>query len=49
MADISPLNTEGQDLRIIYSKYFTAFPSLNETLALPSPGLLNYTNTTQNQ
>lgn len=44
MADITQLNDQGCDLRIIYSKHFNAIPSLNEALALPSPGLLNYTN-----
>lgn len=44
MADISTLNDENTELRIIYSKYFSAIPSLNEAIALPSPGLENYTN-----
>ncbi|HOZ01266.1 MAG TPA: hypothetical protein PLG20_05585 [Candidatus Syntrophosphaera sp.] len=46
MADISPLNDKGCDLRIIYSKYFSDVPSLHESLALPSPGLVNATNAT---
>ncbi len=45
MADITPLNQEGCDLRIIYSKYFSTMPSLNESLALPSSGVANHTNT----
>ncbi|NLO11732.1 MAG: hypothetical protein GX122_04840 [Candidatus Cloacimonetes bacterium] len=40
--DITPVNEEGGDLRIIYSKYFSGMPSLHEALALPSPGLINY-------
>lgn len=46
MGDINPINEQGCDLRIIYSKYFSAVPSLHETLPLPSPGLNNNTNST---
>ncbi len=46
MADITPINEQGQDLRIIYSKYFSTVPSLNESIALPSPGVINNTNST---
>ncbi|MBW6513932.1 MAG: hypothetical protein K0B87_04145 [Candidatus Syntrophosphaera sp.] len=44
MADVTPLADDGFDLRIVYSKHFSAVPSLYETLALPSPGVDNYTN-----
>lgn len=44
MPDYTCLNEEGADLRIIYSKYFSSMPQINEVLALPSPGLLNSTN-----
>lgn len=44
MADIKPINEEGCDLKIIYSKYFSTVPSLHESLPLPSPGLNNHTN-----
>jgi hypothetical protein len=44
MADSTPLNDTDNDLRIIYSKYFSSLPSLNEAIALPSPGLENFTN-----
>ncbi|MDP2172255.1 MAG: hypothetical protein Q8M98_09145 [Candidatus Cloacimonadaceae bacterium] len=44
MPDYTSLNEEGADLRIIYSKHFSSMPSKNEILALPSTGLLNYTN-----
>ncbi len=47
MADITPLNEQGCDLRIIYSKHFSDVPSLNEALALPSKGLANSTNSTE--
>lgn len=48
MADITPVNDAGADLRIIYSKYFSAMPSLNEVLALPSSGLINFSNNSAN-
>lgn len=48
MADITPLNGQGQDLRIIYSKYFSSVPRMSETLALPSPGLLNQSSPSHN-
>jgi hypothetical protein len=47
MADINPINDQGCDLRIIYSKYFSNVPSLNEALELDSPGLLNQTSSSQ--
>jgi len=48
MADITPLSEQGYDLRILYSKYFSSMPSLHESLPLPSPGLVNYTNASAN-
>lgn len=48
MADITLLRDQGHDLRIIYSKHFSSVPIMNETLALPSPGLLNNTIPAQN-
>lgn len=48
LPDISPLNDGGGDLRIIYSKHFSTMPSLNEALALPSPGLINYSSSESN-
>lgn len=47
MPDVSPLNTDGYDLRIIYSKYFSALPSQHEAVVLPSPGMLNNTSIPQ--
>jgi len=44
MTDISPLNENNMDLRIVYSKYFSSMPSMNEVLALPSSGLINFSN-----
>jgi hypothetical protein len=46
MADISPVNDQFGELRIVYSKYFSSIPSLNDALALPNPGLNNLTNVT---
>ena len=48
MADITPLEESAGDLRIIYSKYFSSVPSLNEAIPLPSPGLINYSSSHNN-
>ncbi len=46
-ADVKPLNEEHQDLKIIYSKYFSRnMPSLTESIELINKGIRNYTNTT---
>lgn len=42
MADSTPINEQGCDLRIIYSKYFSTLPSLTEALTLPSNGMINH-------
>jgi hypothetical protein len=41
-----PLNEEHQDLKIIYSKYFSNMPSLTESIELINKGIKNYTHTT---
>lgn len=43
LPDVNPLNKEHQDLKIIYSKYFSAMPSLAESIELISKGIRNYT------
>ena len=46
LSDVKPLNEEHQELIIIYSKYFSAMPSLTESLELISKGIRNYTTIT---
>ncbi|HPS61316.1 MAG TPA: hypothetical protein PLE33_08680 [Candidatus Cloacimonas sp.] len=46
LPDVKPLNEEHQDLKIIYSKYFSNMPSLTESIELINKGIKNYTHTT---
>jgi hypothetical protein len=46
LPDVSPLNGDNQKLRIVYSKYFSDVPSMNDTTKLIDKGIINYTNTT---
>jgi len=44
LPDIKPLNEEHQSLRIVYSKYFSAMPTMSESIELIDKGIRNYTN-----
>ncbi|HPS39363.1 MAG TPA: hypothetical protein PL124_08135 [Candidatus Cloacimonadota bacterium] len=46
LPNIDELNADGRNLKIIYSKYFSAMPSLNDTVLPPNQRLQNKTNTT---
>lgn len=46
LPDVSPLNTDKQKLRIVYSKYFSDVPSMNDTTPLTDRGVINHTNVT---
>jgi len=43
MQDIAPLQEAGADLKILYSKFFSEMPVLDEVLELPDSGSLNFT------
>ncbi|MDY0151082.1 MAG: hypothetical protein RBS43_02275 [Candidatus Cloacimonas sp.] len=44
LPDVSPLNEKGNNLKIVYSKYFSAMPSMNDTIELIDKGIRNLTN-----
>ncbi|MDD3234758.1 MAG: hypothetical protein PHH43_00340 [Candidatus Cloacimonetes bacterium] len=47
LPDVSPLNSEKQKLRIVYSKYFSDVPSMNDTTKLIDKGIINQTSSTR--
>ncbi|MDD2227830.1 MAG: hypothetical protein PHY48_00275 [Candidatus Cloacimonetes bacterium] len=46
LPDVSTLNSNKQNLRIVYSKYFSDVPSMNDTTRLPDKGIINQTSNT---
>jgi hypothetical protein len=44
LPDLSPLNDDKNSLKIIYSKYFSAMPSMFDTIELIDKGIKNLTN-----
>lgn len=47
LPDVSPLNRDKSKLRIVYSKYFSDVPSMNDTTPLSDKGIRNYTNASE--
>lgn len=43
LPDVNPLNKEKQNLRIVYSKYFSDMPSMYDTTSLVDKGVINRT------
>ncbi|MDD4310112.1 MAG: hypothetical protein PHO32_07000, partial [Candidatus Cloacimonetes bacterium] len=44
LPDVRPINESNQNLRIVYSKYFSDMPSMHETIELIDKGIKNLTN-----
>lgn len=44
LPDVTPLNDARHSLKIVYSKYFSAVPSMYDTIELIDKGIKNYTN-----
>ncbi len=47
LPDVSPLNNDKSKLRIVYSKYFSDVPSMNDTTPLADKGVRNYTHASE--
>lgn len=47
LPDLKPLNEDNQSLKIVYSKYFSAMPSMAESIELIDKGIRNYTNSVE--